>query len=132
MKWNFYPIILCYWYEQLLSCAITFASRIKTEWISSFWVKVIFISETTQVKKAVNCVKQLKMWASIFLMKKKTDFNGSMKNIFEDHQMTASFVHLHTVTGFHLGGQCSFNTRSVRCIYLEEIKKEGENETRGD
>ena len=62
----------------------------------------------------------------------KTDFNGSMKNIFVDHQMTASFVHLHTVTGFHLGGQCLFNTRSVRCIYIEEIKKEGENKTRGD
>ena len=46
--------------------------------------------------------------------------------------MNASLFYHHTVTGFHLGGQCLFNTRSVRCIYIEEIKKEGENETRGD
>ena len=50
-EWN-ETCFFYYWYsEQLLSCAITFALRIKTEWISSFGVKVIFISDTTQVKK---------------------------------------------------------------------------------
>ena len=72
-EWNetVFPIIFSYWYaEQLLSRAITFALRTKTEWISSFGVKVIFISETTQVKEAVNCVKQLKCEQQCFSWKK--------------------------------------------------------------
>ena len=79
-EWNetFFPIIFSYWYaEQLLSRAITFALRTKTECISYFGVKVIFISKIAQVKICQLC-ETVKTVSFNISYEKKTDFKGSM------------------------------------------------------